>query len=69
VVVNLIDPGDNLKCPACAAVDFKALGTEGFTGRKLAAVIFGFPARIAFVKVEQKNTKDRAIEAVPKLRQ
>jgi hypothetical protein len=58
---NPPDPGDDLKCPGCATADFKALGTEGFTVRKLAAALFGFPAGIAFIKAEQKNTRDRAI--------
>jgi hypothetical protein len=56
-----LSPGGDLLCPSCAAVDIKALGTEGFAGRKLAAVLLGFLADIAFAKAEQKNTKDRAI--------
>jgi hypothetical protein len=54
-------PDDDLKCPVCAAVDFKALGTKGFAGRQLAIILFGFPAGVIFSGVEKKTVRDKAV--------
>jgi hypothetical protein len=58
---NPLTPDADLTCPACTAADIKALGTRGFAGRHLLAVLFGFFAGAAFGRAEQKNTGDRAI--------
>jgi DNA-directed RNA polymerase subunit RPC12/RpoP len=58
---KLLNTDNDLKCPACTAVAFKALGTKGFAGRQLVTMLFGFPAAVAFSKSERKNTGDREI--------
>jgi hypothetical protein len=64
IMRNPVNP-DDLKCPACTAVDFKTLGIKGFVGRQLATIVFGFLADIFFSIAEQavipRNTKDKAI--------
>jgi uncharacterized membrane protein YhaH (DUF805 family) len=58
---NLLNPDDDLKCPACASVDYKPLGTKGFLGRVVVNLFFGFIAGAIYSKSEQNNTEDRII--------
>jgi hypothetical protein len=61
VMKNILELDNDLACPVCAAADIKALGTKGFAGRQLVTILFGFFAGVALGRVEQKNTKDKAI--------
>jgi hypothetical protein len=58
---NPLNLNDDLACPVCTAVDIKALGTKGFTGRQLVIILFGFPAGLIFSDVEKKTVRDKAI--------
>ncbi|MDR0583758.1 MAG: DUF805 domain-containing protein [Treponema sp.] len=58
---NLLKPDDDLKCPACASVDYKPLGTKGFFGRAVVNLFFGFIAGAIYSKSQQNNTGDRLI--------
>jgi energy-converting hydrogenase Eha subunit E len=58
---NRLNPDDDLECPAYASVDYKPLGTKGFTGRFVVNLFFGFIAGAIYSKSEQNNTGDRPI--------
>lgn len=58
---NFLNPDDDLKCPACASVEYKALGTKGFAGRFVVNLFFGFLAGAIYSKSEQNNVEEREI--------
>jgi uncharacterized membrane protein YhaH (DUF805 family) len=58
---NFLNPDDDLKCPACASVEYKPLGTKGFAGRFVVNLFFGLLAGAIYSKSEQNNVEEREI--------